>query len=69
MSKPMTWSKPASAAVFAMPTIPPAGPGKDRVLPRKPAASVSPPFDCMKNSLGPAPEDLSQLLDIPPQHR
>ena len=49
MSKPMTWSKPASAAVFAIPTIPPAGPDRIASLPRNRPASVSPPLDCMKN--------------------
>ncbi len=32
MSKPMIWSSPAIAAVRAAPTMPPAGPGQDRVL-------------------------------------
>jgi hypothetical protein len=50
MSKPMTLVKPASLAVRAMPTMPPAGPDKMESLPRKPAASVRPPLDCMNSS-------------------
>ena len=53
MSKPMVLVKPASAAVRAMPTIPPAGPDTMESFPRKPAASVSPPLDCMNSSLTP----------------
>ena len=55
MSKPITRSKPASAAVFAIPTIPPAGPERIASLPWKAAASVRPPDDCMKNSRASAP--------------
>ena len=51
MSKPMTLVKPASAAVRAMPTMPPAGPDRMESLPRKLAASVRPPLDCMNSSL------------------
>ena len=54
MSKPMTWLKPAWAAVRAMPTMPPAGPDKMESLPRKLAASVRPPLDCMNSSRTPA---------------
>ena len=34
-----------------MPTMPPAGPDKMESLPRKLAASVRPPLDCMNSSL------------------
>ncbi len=51
MSNPMTLANPASAAVRAMPTMPPAGPDKMESLPRKLAASVRPPLDCMNSSL------------------
>ena len=50
MSKPMTRLKPAEVAVRAMPTMPPAGPDRMESLPRKRAAAVSPPFDCMNDS-------------------
>jgi hypothetical protein len=50
MSKPMTRSKPAAAAVLAAPTIPPAGPDRIASLPWKRRASTSPPFDCMNIS-------------------
>jgi hypothetical protein len=50
MSNPMTRPKPAASAVRAMPTMPPAGPDRMASLPRKPAASVSPPLDCMNSS-------------------
>ena len=51
MSKPMTSLKPAVCAVLAMPTMPPAGPDTMESLPRKLAASVRPPLDCMNSSL------------------
>src|SRR5215469_7811359 len=54
MSNPITRSKPAAAAVRAMPTIPPAGPDRIESLPRKLAASVSPPLDCMNSNRTPA---------------
>ena len=47
MSKPMTRSKPALAAVRAIATTPPAGPERIASLPWKQSASVSPPFDIM----------------------
>ena len=53
MSNPMTWLKPAFLAVRAMPTMPPAGPDRMESLPRKLAASVRPPLDCMNSSLTP----------------
>ena len=53
MSKPITFSMPANSAVRAMPTMPPAGPDRIASLPWKACASVSPPEDCMKNSLTP----------------
>ena len=49
MSKPISRSKPASLAVSTMPTTPPAGPDRTASLPRKAAASLRPPLDCMKN--------------------
>ena len=51
MSNPMTLVKPAFFAVRAMPTMPPAGPDRMESLPRKLAASVRPPLDCMNSSL------------------
>ena len=54
MSKPMTRSMPAIAAVRAAPTMPPAGPDRIASLPWKPCASANPPFDCMKYSRTPA---------------
>ena len=53
MSKPMAWVKPAWCAVLAMPTMPPAGPDTMESLPRKVAASVRPPLDCMNSSCTP----------------
>lgn len=50
MSKPMTRSNPACPDVRAMPTTPPAGPDSTASLPRKCAASRSPPLDCMNIS-------------------
>ena len=37
-----------------MPTMPPAGPDRIESLPRKLAASVRPPLDCMNSSRTPA---------------
>ncbi len=54
MSKPMTWSNPASRAVSAMPTTPPAGPETIASLPRKNSAAAKPPFDVMNRRLAPA---------------
>ncbi len=48
MSKPITRLKPASVAVAAAPTMPPAGPERIASFPSNIAASVSPPEDCMK---------------------
>ncbi len=59
MSNPITRSKPAAAAVRAMPTMPPAGPDRMESLPRKLAASVSPPLDCMNSSRTPGGRDSS----------
>jgi hypothetical protein len=48
MSKPISLSNPASCPVRTMPTTPPAGPDRIASRPWNSAASVSPPFDCMK---------------------
>ena len=70
MSKPMTWSNPASAAVLVMPTMPPAGPDRIASLPRNVAASVRPPFDCMKSSRPVALlKPRHDPVDIAAQHR
>jgi hypothetical protein len=53
MSKPITRSMPASSAVRAMPTMPPAGPDRIASLPWKACASVRPPEDCMKKIFTP----------------
>ena len=50
MSKPITFSKPAMAAVRTQPTMPPAGPERIESLPWKRRASVRPPLDCMNIS-------------------
>ena len=50
MSKPMMRSKPATAAVFTAPTMPPAGPERMASLPAKRCASTRPPLDCMNMS-------------------
>ena len=50
MSKPMTWSKPASRPVCAMPTTPPAGPDRIASLPWNRSAAVRPPDDIMNIS-------------------
>ena len=57
MSKPMILLRPASAAVRAAPTIPPAGPDRIASLPWNPLASASPPLDCMKYSRVPRSSD------------
>ena len=49
MSKPITRLCPASSAVRAMPTMPPAGPDRMASLPRNALACVSPPLDCMNS--------------------
>ena len=50
MSKPITSSNPAIAAVLTMPITPPAGPDRMASLPWKKWASARPPFDCMNIS-------------------
>ena len=47
MSNPINLLKPASFAVLAIPTTPPAGPESIASLPAKKRASVSPPLDCI----------------------
>ena len=52
MSKPMTFSKPASFAVSTMPTTPPAGPDSSASLPWNMSAAVRPPEDIMNMRRG-----------------
>ena len=47
MSKPTTRLMPAAPAVFAMPTIPPAGPERIAFAPLKAPSPARPPLDCM----------------------
>ena len=47
MSKPISFLKPASRPVSAMPTTPPAGPDRIASLPWNSSAAVSPPDDIM----------------------
>ena len=50
MSKPITSAKPACPDTAASPTTPPAGPDSTASLPRKRAAAVRPPDDCMNST-------------------
>jgi hypothetical protein len=59
MSKPIARGWPAAAATRAAPTTPPAGPESSAAGPRKWAASVRPPDDCMKRSRDPGSERAS----------
>jgi hypothetical protein len=47
MSKPITLSKPASLAVSAMPTTPPAGPDRIASRPWNRSADFKPPEEAM----------------------
>ena len=70
MSKPMTWSKPASAAVFAMPTMPPAGPERIASLPRNGGGVGEPAVRLHEEQARRAPpQPRHHLVDIAPQHR
>ena len=62
MSKPITWSKPASRAVSTMPTTPPAGPDRIASLPWNRSAAVSPPEDIMNIRRGPCGGPISPLV-------
>ena len=52
MSKPITFSKPASRAVSAMPTTPPAGPERMASRPWNSSADFRPPEEAMKMMWG-----------------
>ena len=69
MSNPITRSKPAAAAVRAMPTMPPAGPDRIESLPRNAPASASPPLDCMNSSRTRRRKLGGHLVHVAAQHR
>ncbi len=69
MSKPMTWSKPASCDMRTMPTMPPGRTGQDRVLAAEVPGLGQPTVGLHEHQPHAAPAGPATWFDVAAQHR